>query len=174
MEAELAATEARATSVNRRLYSGEVRASRELQALAADIDSLKARASDLEDQVLEIIEVREPLDARVADVTAQIGASRPGARSAARSWPRPRRSSTRAGAARRRRSRAGRGDPGRRAGHLRTAAGPARTGSRWPVSVGNHCDGCHLALPAVELDRIRHLPAQALVTCDHCGRILVR
>ncbi len=40
--------------------------------------------------------------------------------------------------------------------------------------VGNHCDGCHLTLSAVELDRIRHLPDTELVTCDHCGRILVR
>jgi predicted nucleic acid-binding Zn-ribbon protein len=40
--------------------------------------------------------------------------------------------------------------------------------------VGNHCDGCHLTLPAVELDRVRHLPEGELVTCEQCGRILVR
>jgi predicted nucleic acid-binding Zn-ribbon protein len=39
--------------------------------------------------------------------------------------------------------------------------------------VGNHCDGCHLTLPAMELDRIRHLPEDELVTCEQCGRILV-
>lgn len=40
--------------------------------------------------------------------------------------------------------------------------------------VGNRCDGCHLELPAVEVDRIRHLPPDEVVTCDQCGRILVR
>jgi predicted nucleic acid-binding Zn-ribbon protein len=37
-----------------------------------------------------------------------------------------------------------------------------------------NCQACHLALPATEVDRIRHLPADALVRCEHCGAILVR
>jgi predicted nucleic acid-binding Zn-ribbon protein len=40
--------------------------------------------------------------------------------------------------------------------------------------VGNHCDGCHLTLPSMELDRIRHAPETEVFTCDQCGRILVR
>ena len=40
--------------------------------------------------------------------------------------------------------------------------------------VGNHCDGCHLELPSVEVERIRHVPATTIVTCDQCGRMLVR
>jgi predicted nucleic acid-binding Zn-ribbon protein len=40
--------------------------------------------------------------------------------------------------------------------------------------VGTHCDGCHLTLPATELDRLRHEPPDALVYCDQCGRVLVR
>jgi predicted nucleic acid-binding Zn-ribbon protein len=40
--------------------------------------------------------------------------------------------------------------------------------------VGDRCDGCHLTLPAMEVDRIRHLPPDAVVTCDQCGRILIR
>ena len=39
--------------------------------------------------------------------------------------------------------------------------------------VGNHCDGCHLTLPAMELDRIRHLARARWSTCEQCGRILV-
>ena len=72
MEAELAATEERAAAVNRRLYGGEVSASRELQAMAADVEALKARASVLEDQVLELMEEREPLDAQLALLTGQL------------------------------------------------------------------------------------------------------
>ena len=39
---------------------------------------------------------------------------------------------------------------------------------------GNRCSGCHLTLPATELDRIRHADANALFYCEQCGRILVR
>lgn len=71
LESELAATEERAAAVNKRLYGGEVSASRELSAMAADVESLKARASALEDQVLELLEERDPLDRRLADLHAQ-------------------------------------------------------------------------------------------------------
>jgi uncharacterized protein len=39
--------------------------------------------------------------------------------------------------------------------------------------VGSSCTGCHLTLPATELDRIKRAPSDALVFCDQCGRILV-
>ena len=54
------------------------------------------------------------------------------------------------------------------------ASGPASDGVAVARLVGNHCDGCHLTLPAMELDRIRHLPEGEVVTCEQCGRILVR
>jgi predicted nucleic acid-binding Zn-ribbon protein len=40
--------------------------------------------------------------------------------------------------------------------------------------VNGRCGGCHLALPATEVDRLRKLPADALVRCEQCERILVR
>jgi uncharacterized protein len=40
--------------------------------------------------------------------------------------------------------------------------------------VGSRCGGCHLTLPATELDRLRRGGPDALVFCDQCGRILVR
>ena len=40
--------------------------------------------------------------------------------------------------------------------------------------VGGTCHGCHLELPAVEVDRLKHLPSDQLVTCEECGCILVR
>lgn len=36
------------------------------------------------------------------------------------------------------------------------------------------CQGCNLAIDAQELDKIRGLPADAIVRCDECRRILVR
>ena len=40
--------------------------------------------------------------------------------------------------------------------------------------VGGRCEGCHLSLPAMEVDQIKKQPEDALVTCSSCERILVR
>jgi predicted nucleic acid-binding Zn-ribbon protein len=174
LEADLGATEERAAAVSRRLYGGEVSASRELQALAADIDGLKARASELEDQVLEVMEEREPLDTRLNDLSTEL-----------------------AGLEQRRQGLAADlavseaavdeqlGDLGRQREAAVRAVPPELVatydrlrgrlgGVAVARLVGGHCDGCHLTLPAAELDRIRHLPDSEVVTCDQCGRILVR
>ena len=40
--------------------------------------------------------------------------------------------------------------------------------------VGANCDGCHIQLSAVAVDRIGKMPEDAVVTCEECGRLLVR
>ena len=40
--------------------------------------------------------------------------------------------------------------------------------------VNGRCGGCHLALPAPEIARLRKEPAETLVRCEQCERILVR
>jgi predicted nucleic acid-binding Zn-ribbon protein len=39
--------------------------------------------------------------------------------------------------------------------------------------IGNHCDGCHLELSSVEVEKIRAIPPGEVATCEQCGRILV-
>jgi len=39
--------------------------------------------------------------------------------------------------------------------------------------IGSHCDGCHLELPSMEVERIRALPPGEVATCEQCGRILI-
>jgi predicted nucleic acid-binding Zn-ribbon protein len=39
--------------------------------------------------------------------------------------------------------------------------------------IGNRCDGCHLELSSVEVEKIRAIPAGEVATCEQCGRILV-
>jgi predicted nucleic acid-binding Zn-ribbon protein len=39
--------------------------------------------------------------------------------------------------------------------------------------IKNHCDGCHLELSSVEVEKIRSLPPGEAATCEQCGRILV-
>ncbi|MEY2581844.1 MAG: uncharacterized protein QOE09_1693 [Ilumatobacteraceae bacterium] len=40
--------------------------------------------------------------------------------------------------------------------------------------VGVKCDGCHLDLARAEVDNFKALPADELVDCPQCGRVLVR
>ena len=40
--------------------------------------------------------------------------------------------------------------------------------------VGVKCDGCHLDLSRAEVDGFKALPADELVDCPQCGRVLVR
>jgi predicted nucleic acid-binding Zn-ribbon protein len=174
LETELAATEQRSQDVSRRLYGGEVSASRELQALAADIEALGRRSSDLEDAVLAVLDEREPLDAAVAALDAG-GVELVRRRSAA---------AAELAAAEieldaeltdleGRRTAAAEAVPSDLLAtydRIRRQLG----GVGAALLVGNHCGGCHLVLPATELDHLKYGPEDAVVTCDNCGRILVR
>ena len=71
LEQSLASTEARIVEIDKRMYSGTVSASRELQAMSDEVAHLKERVSDLEEQVLEAMEAREPIDDEVAGIEVE-------------------------------------------------------------------------------------------------------
>jgi len=173
LEAELADTEKRLTDLDRRMRSGAVTASRDLQAMADQLESLRRRRGDLEDADLEIMEAVDPLDARLAELDG-------------------RRASVDGDAARLRAEVAEStaaidADLATATGARAVAAAmvPAELLARYErlrgrlggvgaaALVGSSCGGCHLTLSAGELDRIRRLPPDAVVTCEQCGRILV-
>src|SRR5207253_9492639 len=70
-EDELASLESRISDVDRRLYSGTVTAPRELQAMQADVASLKRHRSDVEDEVLAAMADRDPLDVDIGRLGSQ-------------------------------------------------------------------------------------------------------
>src|SRR5437763_5879050 len=70
-EYELASVEGKIGEVEKRLYSGTINAPRELQAMEADVASLKRHRSDIEDRVLEAMQDREPLDSDLAALEQQ-------------------------------------------------------------------------------------------------------
>lgn len=173
LEEEVARTEARIVEIDKRLYSGTVSASRELQAMADEIESLKARCSGLEDNVFATMEEAEPVDAELAALRQEREAQDVEARrllaaiadaEAAIDGELGERRTERTGLAG--------GVPDdllAQYERLRTSLG----GIGAARLVGASCTGCHLTLPATELDRIRRLPPDAVVHCDQCGRILV-
>jgi predicted nucleic acid-binding Zn-ribbon protein len=173
LEAEVAEAESRLAALDKRMYSGEVSAPRDLQAMADQADGLKRRRTDIEDRILQVMEEREPLDAeaaRLEDEAARAGREVDRIRAALQESE---------GEIRAEEELAG----GQRA---ELASGiPPDVLARYEVLrkrlggvavarlVNGVCGGCHLALPATELDHLRHLPADAFVACEQCGRILV-
>ena len=174
LESEVGTLEARIKEIERRLYSGTVSASRELQAMSAEVASLKRRRSSVEDEVLVAMEEGEPLSRQLETLDAerdQLDAESEGlravlveaevtidaeittestARAAAADAVPPELILTYEG--------------------LRArldGVGAARL-------VGSSCSGCHLVLPSAEVARVKKEPPDALVFCDQCGRILVR
>lgn len=166
--------EAKIKEAEARLFSGSITAPRELQALQADVESLRRRAGTLEDGVLEAMTEREPLDEQIGQLEARRaqldgdGARLRVARAEAEAAI-DAQVATEA-AARTQAAAALPADLSRLYEDLRRKLG----GVGAARLVQGRCTGCHLALPATEVDRIRREPPDTLVRCDQCGRILVR
>ena len=69
---EVSRQRAKATEVDTKLYSGEVVSPRELQALQAELESLRAYIAKLEDDELEQMTQREDVDSELAPVEQRI------------------------------------------------------------------------------------------------------
>jgi predicted nucleic acid-binding Zn-ribbon protein len=174
LEDEIASLTERANQAEKQLYSGSVTNPRELQALQDDVASIRRRIGQLEDDELEIMELVEPVDAERAQLTGERerldaeGARLRTALGEAESELAAELAVVRA---------------------ERDTAAAEVPDELWPEYdklrarfggvgiarlVGSTCQGCHLALPAVEVDRIRKLPLDEAVHCEECGRLLVR
>ncbi len=174
IEDEVTIIEEKIAGVDKTLYSGTVTSPRELQALQDDIESLRRRQRQLEDGVLEVMEQVEPLDADLVarrDTSAELdrrGAELETAVAEAEGALTAELTTVEAERA----ERASSIDPAllERYEVLRGELG----GIAVARLVGSNCGGCHLTLPAVEIDRIKREPADAWVHCVECGRLLVR
>ncbi len=173
LEERIAASAKRRHDLEERMRSGSVTASKDLQAMDHEVGQLAERQRGLEDEELELMEEEEPLDVELATLTgsaasleadavrleAEVAASEVDLRAAVRIEEAAR-------------AEAATGLPtelAERYERLRThlgGVGAARL-------VGDRCEGCHLALPSMEVERIHSLSADTFATCPQCDRILV-
>ncbi|MBM3659908.1 MAG: hypothetical protein FJW95_10460 [Actinobacteria bacterium] len=183
--AELARNEARyedeaqklsgqADAANAKLYSGEITSPKELQALQADVDQLRRHQAAVEEQAIAVMEEREPLEADLAALLA---------RRAARSEDLTAAEATLAVAVAsfdaeiaaeqvvRDESAAGLDAPIVALYERCRANSSSRVGAA--RLVGHTCQGCHLTIPATEVDALRKAPPGTIAHCDNCGAILV-
>lgn len=171
---ELATQEARAADLDAKLYGGGVSGARELQDLQNELDIVRRHVSGVEDTALEALERLEAEEARLGELQAmrdEILERRSEAEAALTVAAAEIDAEADDVSAQRAEA------VGPIEGALLTEYEELRAslgGVGVARLVGNRCEGCHLNLPAVEIDRIRHLPDDAPVHCDECGRLLVR
>ncbi len=173
LEEQIGGISERRNAIEQRLYAATSSSGRDLQAMSDEVRHLTERRADLEelelvamldqdrvDAELRVLQERTaPLEARAEELRAQVV-----------------------------------GDALEIDGALATAVGsraaeaaslPTALADRYETLrkrlkgtgaarlIKNRCDGCHLELSSVEVEKIRALPPGEVATCEQCGRILV-
>jgi uncharacterized protein len=156
---------------SKRMFDGSIVNARELEALQHEIDNVKKRRSDREDELLALMEQREELEGKA--VTSDAASSRL-------------RADVDQHAAATERELADLRDELERLTSARASIVQAvdpellelyedlrrlKKGVGAAALVDGVCQGCHEQLSAVELDRLKR--AEGIRRCEHCRRILV-
>jgi uncharacterized protein len=174
LEDEIASLTERANQAEKQLYSGAVSNPRELQALQDDVASIRRRIGQLEDDELEIMVLTEPVDAERSELSGQRDQLDADAqRLRAELAESESELAAELGEVRAEREAAAKSVPDElwtEYDELRSRLG----GVAIARLAGTTCQGCHLALSAVEVDRIRKVSLDEAVHCEECGRLLVR
>jgi hypothetical protein len=174
LEDEVSSLTERAAQAEKKLYSGSVTNPRELQALQDDVASIRRRIGQVEDEELEIMELAEPVDAQRGEMVAERDRLEADGRRLQESLEAAEAEiAAELAIVQSEREQLAAGVPDEawpEYDRLRKALG----GVAIARLVGATCQGCHLSLSSVELDRIRRLPPDEPVHCEECGRLLVR
>ena len=174
LEDEVATVEERIENQKRKLYGGEVIAIKELQALEMDIDSLKERQIVIEDQIIEVMELNEPIQNEIQNLSTQQEENKENEANLFKVLQEAiKKIELRINQIKVEIVHLTNDLPNEliseyeslrsRPGHV----GIARL-------VNRTCNGCNLELPAVEVDRIKKLSEDSIINCEECGCILVR
>jgi predicted nucleic acid-binding Zn-ribbon protein len=173
LEEQIAAITTRRDGLESRMYAATGSSSRDLQAMSDEVRHLTERRVELEDQELSAMldqdavdadlrsldEQARPIEARADELRTQLAAQESEIEAALKEALDARASE----AAQLPTSLADRYETLR--ARLK-GTGAARL-------IGTRCDGCHLELSSVEVEKIRALPPDQVATCEQCGRILV-
>jgi hypothetical protein len=172
-EADVEQVRSRVGRDQQRLDAGQVSSPRELENLQSEIASLHRRQTDLEEVVLDVMERLEAVQNRHQSLTAERTALDGGLSDAT-----ARRDTVVAEIAEQAEKVGGQRDgiagnvPGELLAlydRLRAQHGVGAAALR-----AGRCEGCHLSLNTVDLNRIRAAAPDEVLRCEECRRILVR
>lgn len=173
LEQEIATLDSRRKSEEGRMYSGLITSEKESEALRHELQSIKGRKRDLEDQLIEVMEEVENLESltkslqeRHTELSTKVDELTAARDHAAGDID------TELSQRQDERAQAAAMVPE----EIRTYYDELRE-KKQGVGVaeleGRSCTGCRLALTAIELEELREEVTRGLAICPQCGRILV-
>ena len=174
LEKLIDAAQERRTGLDNKLTGGDVTAARDLQAVYEEIRHLTEHISQLEDQELEVMEALEPLSGVLLQADkdrSRLLKEQTTLKASISSIEKEldqaieREMEVRARLC---------GEVSEPLLVLYEKLRKRLGGTGAARLVGNSCGGCHLVLPAMEVDKIRKSDPSTLNTCEQCGRIIVR
>jgi len=170
-EHEIDSLSQKAAAEEKRMFDGSVANAKELESMRHEVENLRRRKSEREDELLALLEQREELDAQAKAALAEADEGRVRVEHAA-------------------------GDAGEELGRIGVDLGVQaaererlaatfdpevlelyddlrahKKGVGAAALVDGVCQGCHETLSSVELDHVKH--ADDIQRCEHCRRILV-
>ncbi len=171
---ETATLEAKRTASDAKLYDGSVTATKELLAIQEEVANLAERQRAVEDDQIVLMEEIEVLDGELAAVRTEHDRVSEMAETVRATL-----TETVAEIE---------AEIAETEGARARAAAPAvpELLARYEELAGQYdgvavarfhdgrCDGCHMQLSAVAVDQLAKAPDDAVVTCEECGRLLVR
>ena len=173
LEAQIAVADERRTGIEQRMYAARGSSTRDLQAMDEEVRHLNQRRRELEDEELVAMVEQEPIDAALAALAGK------------RAPIEEKANVLRAEVAQGQTEIDSELEVARAEREREAAQLPSALSDRYEMLrarlkgtgaarlVGHRCSGCHLELSPVEVDRIRAMSPDTVVTCDQCGRILV-
>jgi len=174
LEAEIDAMAHRVAEINSRLYGSATVSPRDAQLMAEEVKHLNERRSGLEDTDLLVMEELEPLQKRLDELEANAQSLGNEAKTVQAQLVEAQSSiDVELEVARQERAELVSSVPDALIAEYERLR-PTLGGVAVAPLVAGSCGGCHLALSPNELAQIRKAAADAVMTCDECGRILVR
>ena len=172
LEDEIAAVRAKADHAETDLYSGRINAPRELQGIQEEIAALRRRIGELEDRVLGLMMELEPIEeADTALAARQEGLEQEAQRLMADLAEAEAAHYQELEVLTARRAQEAAAVPAVVLAQYEQLR-PGFGGAAVVHLVRNRCEGCPLAMPAMEVDRIRKT-APGVESCEECGRMVL-
>ena len=171
LEFEIDSMSQKAAAEETRMYDGSVANAKELESMQAEIKNLKERRSRVEDDLLERLQQREDLEAKIATTELELAEARLGFETTGADSARELQEIV--------------DNLGSLAGEReKLAAGVdeellelydelrgSKKGVGAAALVDGVCQGCHEKLSALELDKLKK--TDGIKRCDYCRRILI-
>jgi len=171
LEHDIDSLSQKADAEQRRMSDGSVANARELEAMGREIDNLRRRIAEREDELLVVMERREDVERRSAAATTTADQLRQRVHVVATDATVELEEVVRELDAKREERERLAGGIDAETLELYEELRAHKRGVGAAALIDGVCQGCHETLSAAELDRVKH--TDGVARCEHCRRILV-